>query len=117
MAMSSGWSDLAKRYSTDKEPQVPWKIITSMTLNYLRLVRVYCIAFDKDGFFLDVIFLFKFRHPRLFIPYAEIQFIKVYTRFLHGQSYEFKFPKIPTISSIRMELYQQDGEEMQSHIT
>ncbi|MBI5653268.1 MAG: hypothetical protein HZC40_22905 [Chloroflexi bacterium] len=112
----SGWSDLAKKYATDKSPDDSWWTVERLVLNNMESKRIVKIAYDDDGIFLDAFFLFKLAHPRLFIPRSEIKFNRTYKPILGREYHEFSFPACPTIPTITMALRTDEGEYLKNYL-
>jgi hypothetical protein len=74
IAAISGWQSLAKRYRTEREFPAHRRGLQSaqmrMRAGYNNILTV---GSDAEGIYLDVLILFRPGHPRLFIPWTEVQ--------------------------------------------
>jgi hypothetical protein len=74
IAFAGGWRRLAQRYRT----QLPFPAYKRrFQSGYFRLIvgyrSVLTLASDTNGIHLGVVFPFRLGHPRLFIPWSDIQ--------------------------------------------
>ncbi len=69
----SGWHRLAARYASASRPVTGTRRGgVSGQVGFVSYRGVLTLHADVDGFFLEVMALFRFGHPRLFIPWSEI---------------------------------------------
>ena len=73
LSWASGWRHLAARYASGKRPVTGacHRGLTGMVggVSYRSSLTV---CFESDGFFLEVMRLFRIGQPRLFIPWSEV---------------------------------------------
>lgn len=73
LSHASGWQRLAQRYASGSRPVtgVRYSGLTGMVggISYRSVLTVH---FDRDGFFMEPMFLFRIGQPRLFIPWADV---------------------------------------------
>jgi hypothetical protein len=78
IARVSGWSLLSKRFTAISEPYGDTKsagpyfytVYTRFLCHYSSVIR---LVAAQDGLYLSVSFLFRFAHPRLCVPWREIE--------------------------------------------
>jgi hypothetical protein len=74
MSWIGGWRRLAARYASIQRPTggAVFQLATGM-VGWARYKRVLSIRTTDDGLFLDIRRVFRFGHPPLFIPWADIR--------------------------------------------
>lgn len=75
LSQVGGWSRLALRFSASQRLRQPAGTRHSGLTGMVGVVsyrNVLTLHVDRDGFFLEVMALFRIGHPRLFIPWSEI---------------------------------------------
>ena len=71
-----GWSKLLKKYSYNK-PFIGRRIgFVSAKINLTSYSNVIILKTNDEGFYMKVMFLFRFFHPPVFIPWSEIKNIE-----------------------------------------
>lgn len=76
----SGWHRLAARYASASRPVSGSRCGgVSGQVGFVSYRGVLTLHADTDGFFVEVMALFRFGHPRLFIPWSEISASRVQT--------------------------------------
>lgn len=73
LSQIGGWSRLAQRYSAEGRLITGTRHsgLTGM-VGVVSYRGVLTLHVDRDGFFLEVMWLFRIAHPRLFVPWTEI---------------------------------------------
>lgn len=73
LSRASGWHRLAAHYASGSRPLsgVRHAGLTGMVggVSYRSILTIHC---DSDGFFVEVMPLFRIGQPRLFIPWADV---------------------------------------------
>ncbi len=72
IALASGWRSLASRYAADRDPPARRWSFQSGSLRQAGYNSVLTVAADREGLYLATIFLFRFGHTPLFIPWRDI---------------------------------------------
>lgn len=94
-----GWSSLARHYKTDNVFYGRNIGICSGYINSVKYKNVLVVKYNEQGIHLSVIFIFRFCHPAVFIPWDEIK--KVYddhSFFLRYKKMVIGAPQIATIT-------------------
>jgi len=74
VGLASGWQILAERYRTELEYPVHRRRMQSAQMRALiGYNNVLTLGSDMEGIYLGMPFLFRIGHPRLFVPWAEIE--------------------------------------------
>src|SRR4029077_127484 len=74
MVAQFGWSTLAAKYRTDRQPPAEIYSFCSGTINWFANYRgVLKLGFMPEGLYLSVIALFRIGHPPLLIPWSDIK--------------------------------------------
>src|ERR1035437_4807275 len=72
--MVGGWWGLAQRYRTERPfPDHRRRMQNGQMRSAVGYNNVLTLASDPEGFYMGVMFFFRLGHPRLFIPWADIE--------------------------------------------
>ena len=83
LAKLSGWDRLSDEFRAGRKFDGSWAWFTSVQMRYrITYSNVIHIGFDEYGLHLKVLFPFRIGHPRLFIPWNEIQILALRKHFL-----------------------------------
>jgi hypothetical protein len=72
IALTSGWQRAARRYRSELEPY-GWRWVTYANVGWARYKNVLRVGQSEEGLHLKVMFLFRPGHPRLMVPWHEVQ--------------------------------------------
>jgi hypothetical protein len=94
----SGWGELAQHYRALQPPSGDlWSWQYGM-ISWAGYNGVLNLTANAEGLFMETIWLFRFGHPRLFIPWHEFREAKVETFFFRRQvKAKIGFPPITTV--------------------
>lgn len=85
LAYLGGWASLASAYRVEQAPEGErFRFVSgSLGIRYFPVSYGNClfVTVDPKGFYLSILFPFRFMHPRLYLPLASIEEI-VESRFL-----------------------------------
>ena len=77
LSLSGGWATLSKTYREENPPgDYRWTWVSGrfrMFVNYNNCLKIHA---DEKGMHLSIMSLFKFNHPPLLIPWADVRVIK-----------------------------------------
>ena len=77
-----GWHRLAARYASGSRPVTGVRAGgVSGQVGFVSYRGVLTLHADTDGFFIEVMALFRCGHPRLFIPWSEVSDVQALTLF------------------------------------
>jgi hypothetical protein len=99
-SLISGWNRLSKRYpfkEKNKEPDKK-KSFQSAQIGVFNYNGILTLSFYPDGLAIEVMILFSFKHPKLFIPWKEIKLKEKSKSFFFWNKFEIGNPVIATIS-------------------
>ena len=95
-----GWQRLSRRYAAGDRPVTGERCrgVVGM-VGWVSYRSVLTLHFNADGFFIEVMPLFKIGHPRLFIPWSEIGERKlIRALWWKGERLSIGHPAISTIT-------------------
>ena len=97
-----GWYDLAKYYRYDASFEGTNAGIISSNISGINYNNILNLRYNKEGFYLKTIFLFRLFHPPIFIPWKEIKNVK------EGSFIFFRYKELsigePEVAKIRLKL-------------
>lgn len=98
ISLISGWQRLAQRYrATEPATGQRWTWQRGM-VGWAGYNNVLTLTANEQGLFMEVMRLFGFGHPRLFIPWHEFREAKVVNYFLRRQvKAKIGFPPLATV--------------------
>lgn len=93
-----GWHRLGQKYAAGDRAIEGGSVSPShVTVGSVRYRYVITLHLVDDGFFVDVMPLFRLGHPRLFIPYTEITSRRP-ARLSHSEHFGIGDPELTTIT-------------------
>jgi len=97
VSLLSGWAELARVYRSPRPFEGPrWRFESArmrLSMNYNRCLTV---GANGQGLYLSLLFLFRFGHPALFIPWNEVAVVREGRTFWWKWS-EFRFRQAPWV--------------------
>jgi hypothetical protein len=91
----SGWIALAMKYRATKPFDGPCWHFQHAQLRWLtNYSGVLTVGANSTGIYLSPMLLFRFGHPRLFIPWTDMR-IEMKRTFWSGKHMEIRFPEMP----------------------
>jgi hypothetical protein len=75
LSLASGWRSLYNSFPISNR-SLPKMSLTNGQFRYIvGYHNVLRLGSDRDGLYLAILFLFRFRHPTLFVPWSEIEIL------------------------------------------
>ncbi|MEI1280520.1 hypothetical protein V6Z05_19475 [Leptospira venezuelensis] len=90
-----GWQWLSENYKLNNEFFGEKSSWTSATMNGISFNNCFVLGANADGLYLSMIFLFRFGHSPLLIPWSEVTIGK--RKFLFSDKAVIEFKKTPGI--------------------
>lgn len=76
LAHVGGWRRLARRYATDREPEGTASYGVYGRIGWVSYNGAVSCFTNEEGLFLEPTLLFRFAHPRLFLPWSEFRNVR-----------------------------------------
>jgi hypothetical protein len=94
ISVISGYGALARKYPG--QPQLPPGAWTNQTGSFgtSRYKKTLTIGVTPEGLFLWVMFLFRFQHPPIFVPWNEVEVGEPQSAWGFGTTTEVTFPQL-----------------------
>lgn len=74
LSILGGWSKLAQEYKADTDfDGVKWRFQTALMRFRTRYRNCLTVGANSYGLYLSMMFLFRFGHPALFVPWSDIR--------------------------------------------